>query len=470
MTSDHIFSPLYTDMYQLTMGQAYFMNGRHEQPACFDYFFRKLPFKGGYVVFAGLGEFLKALTELRFTEDELDYLHAKGLHTDYIEYLKSYRFKGHIQGVREGELVFPSEPILRVEGGLLETQLIETLLLNFLNFQSLIATKANRIRHSAGKRLLSDFGLRRAQGTGGLQASRAAVIGGFDNTSNVLAAKIYGSEPSGTMAHSFIESCDSELEAFEEYARAFPDNCVLLVDTYNTLKSGVPNAIKVARLLEKEGKKLKGIRLDSGDLAYLSKKSREMLDRENLNYVKIVASNQLDEHVIKSLLDQEAPIDLFGVGTSMIIGKPDGAIDGVYKIAWSEGEGRLKISENVQKTTLPGKKRVLRYKDDEGCFYADCIALEGEEPDKMVHPVHKEKSLDLSGLSYEEIFVSHIIDGEINGSLPSLSEIRGRVESRLKLLPEEHKRFDFPHIYKVGISEQLQQLRDEIVKNYQKHL
>ncbi len=470
MTSDHIFSPLYTDMYQLTMGQAYFMNNRHDQPACFDYFFRKLPFRGGYVVFAGLGEFLETLSELRFRSDDLDYMHSLGFRSDYIEYLKNFRFKGQVQGVREGELVFPSEPILRVEGGLLEAQLVETMLLNFFNYQSLVATKSNRIRHSAGDRLLSDFGLRRAQGMGGLQGSRAAIIGGFDNTSNVLAAKKYGIDPAGTMAHSFIESCNSELEAFEEYARAFPDNCVLLVDTYNTLKSGLPNAIKVAKSMENKGKQLKGIRLDSGDLAYLARKSRDILDREGLDYVKIVVSNQLDEHVIKSLQEQQAPIDIFGVGTSMIIGKPDGAIDGVYKLSWSKGEARLKISENVQKTTLPGKKRVLRYKDNGGCFYADCIALEGEKPERMVHPVHKEKSLDLSGLSYEEIFVPHIIDGEVKDKMPALGEIREFVKSRLNLLPDEHKRFDFPHIYKVGISEKLQQLRDQIVKTHQQYL
>ncbi len=470
MTSEHMFSPLYTDMYQLTMGQAYFMHDRYAQPACFDYFFRKLPFRGGYVVFAGLGELLEALSELRFSDNDLDFLHKRGFQSDYIEFLKGFRFKGRIHGMQEGELVFPTEPILRVEGGLLETQLVETLLLNFLNFQSLVATKASRIRHSAGDRLLSDFGLRRAQGLGGLQGARAAIIGGFDNTSNVLAAKLYHSEPAGTMAHSFIESCDQELEAFEEYARAFPDNCVLLVDTYNTLKSGVPNAIKVARAMEKEGKRLVGIRLDSGDLAYLSKKSREMLDREGMEYVKIIVSNQLDEHVIKSLLDQGAPIDIFGGGTSMIIGKPDGAIDGVYKLAWSKGEARLKISENVQKTTLPGIKRVLRFKDQEGCFYADCIALEGEVPARMVHPVHKEKSLDLSGMSCEELFVSHFADGKTEGQLSSLQEIKDRVAARMSLLPDEHKRFDFPHIYKVGISEKIQQLRDEIVKTHQQYL
>ncbi len=465
-------SPLYTDMYQLTMGQAYFLDNRHKQPASFDYFFRKNPFKGGYVIFAGLNELLELIQALRFEEDDIDYLHKQGFHADYLEYLKTFSFGGDITGMREGEIVFPVAPIIRVDGGLHEVQLVETLLLNILNFQSLIATKASRIRYSAGSRKLTDFGLRRAQGYGGLQASRAAIIGGFNSTSNVMAAREHDIVPSGTMAHSFIESYDNELEAFRAYAGIFPDNCVLLVDTYNTLRSGLPNAIKVAKELSEKGHKLKGIRLDSGDLAYLSKKAREMLDDEGFADVQIVVSNQLDEHVIKSLIEQKAPIDIFGVGTSMVIGRPDGAIDGVFKLASASRIPRLKISENVQKTTLPGRKKVYRFLDKKNSFYADCVALEDENtPVRMTHPFHKEKCLSLEGRIHEDVFIEHMTGGKSteNGEKnPAI--LREKVAERLKQLPEEHKRFDFPHIYKVGISDKLLETRDAMVQKLQDYI
>lgn len=460
-------SPLYTDLYQLTMGQAYFQNGKHEVNACFDYFFRKIPYKGGYVVFAGLEELLEMIEGLRFGAKDLAYLKKQGFQDDYLDYLSEFQFKGDITGMREGEIVFPFEPIVRVEGGLLESQLVETLLLNILNFQSLIATKASRIRHSAGNRLLSDFGLRRAQSFGALHASKAAIVGGFDTTSNVLAAERYGIPPAGTMAHSYIETFDSEIEAFRHYADSFPDQCILLVDTYNTLKSGVPNAIRIGHEMEARGKRLSAIRLDSGDLAYFARKSRKMLDESGLDYVKIVVSNQLDEHVIKSLLDQDAPIDIFGVGTSMVIGKPDGAIDGVYKLAASGGKARLKISDNMQKTTLPGRKKVLRYLDQEGNFYSDCVALvEEQHPGKMIHPFEKEKSLVLEGRDFEDVFFPLMENGKAVHQSHSVFELRERVYERLKRLPAEHQRFDFPHIYKVGISERLSELRSQIIQQH----
>ncbi len=462
------FSPLYTDMYQLTMGQAYFLNNRHQSEAGFDYFFRKLPFNGGYVIFSGLSDLIEAIASLRFNSSDIDYLHKQDFHPDFLEYLKTFRFHGHISGMQEGEIVFPVEPILHVEGNIIETQIIETLLLNLLNFQSLIATKASRVRLSAGKKLLTDFGLRRAQSTGGIHASKAAVIGGFNSTSNVFAAKMHDIPPNGTMAHSFIESFDNELEAFRAYAKIFPDQCVLLVDTYNTMKSGLPNAITVGRELAKKGKTLSGIRLDSGDLAYLSKKARKMLDEAGLTETKIIVSNQLDEHVIKSLLDQDAAIDIFGVGTSMITGRPDGAIDGVFKLAHSDHKPRLKISENIQKTTFPGKKNVLRYFNEEGRFYADCIILHNESnPNRMIHPFEKEKTLDLQGLSFENLFHRHIINGETTIKPKSVFEIRDVAEARLNLLPSEHKRFDFPHIYKVGISKNLLDMQTQLIANMQ---
>ncbi|MFO7977801.1 MAG: nicotinate phosphoribosyltransferase [Bacteroidales bacterium] len=461
-------SPLYTDLYQLTMAQAYFLGARHEQPVSFDYFFRKIPFNGGFVVFAGLEELLKMLQQLRFSDKDLEYLHTQHFDDSFLEYLKDFRFEGSIYGMREGEIVFPFEPILRVDATMIEAQLIETLLLNVINFQSLIATKACRIRNSAGERVLSEFGLRRAQSFGGIQGSRAAIIGGFNNTSNVFSGQFYDIPVSGTMAHSFIESFDDELDAFRHYAQTFPDTCVLLVDTYNTLKSGIPNAITIAHELEQKGHRMVGLRLDSGDLAYLSKRARKMLDDNGLHYVKIVVSNQLDEHVIKSLLDQHAPIDIFGVGTSMIIGKPDGAIDGVYKLCQANGVPRLKISDNVQKITLPGKKRVLRYCDADGLFYADCIVTDDEnQPERMIHPFEKDKFLSLQGKQYEEVFFCLMKNGKPTEAFQTPFEIQQRVKERIKKLPEEHQRFDFPHIYKVGISEKISDLRKNYISKYQ---
>jgi nicotinate phosphoribosyltransferase len=458
-------SPLYTDLYQLTMAQAYFQNSMQNKLSGFDYFFRKVPFKGGFVVFAGLQELLHMIKDMRFMDSDLDYLKESGFDDAFLHYLKDFSFQGSISSVREGDIVFPFEPIVRVEGNIIEAQLIETLLLNVLNFQSLIATKAARIRYAAGpKAILSDFGLRRAQSFGAMQASRAAIIGGFDSTSNVLAAKNYKIPHAGTMAHSFIESFGNEENAFTAYAKSFPDNSVFLVDTYNTLYSGIPNAIKVAKEMRKAGKKLKGIRLDSGDLAYLSKKAREMLDYDGFEDVKIVVSNQLDEYVVKSLREQKAPIDIYGVGTSLVTGKPDAALDGVYKLAHIDNDPVLKISDNLQKTTLPGKKKVLRYFDRDGLFYADAILLSDEtEPDRMFDPFEKLKSLSLTDLKCEELFYSVMEKGEILIDDASPKEYNDRLRSRLHLLPIEHQRFDFPHIYKVGITEKLMKTRDELL-------
>ena len=461
-------SPLYTDLYQLTMAQAYYQNGMHQMHAGFDYFFRKIPYRGGFVVFAGMQELLHMVKDMRFMDTDLDYLQESGFDNSFINYLKDFSFNGTIISAREGDVVFPFEPVARVEGTLLETQLIETLLLNILNFQSLVATKAARIRNAAGgKKILSDFGLRRAQSFGALHASRAAIIGGFDNTSNVLAAKRYKIPHSGTMAHSFIESFGDEESAFTAYANSFPHESVFLVDTYNTLFSGIPKAIKVAKEMKKKGKKLKGIRLDSGDLAYLSKKAREMLDYEGFKDVKIVVSNQLDEYVVKSLLDQKAPIDIFGIGTSMITGKPDAALDGVYKLAFVDDNPVLKISDNLQKTTLPGRKKILRYFDREGLFYADAVVLANEtDPERMINPFEKHKSLTLEGLKCEELYHVAMKNGEILSPEETPAEINKRLKIRLNLLPEEHQRFDFPHIYKVGISEKLLRVRDDLLSKH----
>lgn len=460
-------SGLYTDMYELTMAEAYFSQKIHNAPASFDYFFRKLPFSGGYVIFCGLGELLPVIENLHFNADEINWLRKQGFENNFLEWLAAFRFKGTIRSMPEGETVFPLEPLLHVEGGLAEVQLIETLLLNYLNFQSLIATKAARIRYAAGDRHLSEFGLRRAQALGGISASRAAIAGGFDSTSNVYAAKMYDIKASGTMAHSFIQSQENELTAFREFAKWQPENCTLLVDTYDTLKSGVPNAIIVAREMKEKGKQLQGIRLDSGDLAYLSKKARRMLDDAGFQSVQIVVSNQLDEYLIKSLLEQKAPIDIFGVGTSLSTGQPDAALDGVYKLGEINGKPRIKLSENIQKVTLPGIKQVYRFTDEDGRFVADAIALAKDGiPDQMIHPYDPEKSMSLNTKLASPLLHKIMENGK--SLLPQYEpkDVAAFSQKRLQFLPEEHKRFNNPHLYKVGISEPLHQLRTDLRKQY----
>lgn len=455
---------LYLDYYELTMAQGYFLSNRHNLKANFDYFFRTNPFGSGYTVFAGLSDFLELLQVFRFGSEAIDYLHQKGFKDEFLDYLKDFKFKGNIFSAQEGEIVFPYEPLIRVEGNIIETQVIESMLLNVINFESLIATKARRIRFVAKDKIVSDFGLRRGQGLASLFASRAAIIGGINSTSNVLAAFNYDLTPAGTQAHSWIQSFGDELEAFRKFAEYYPDNCVLLVDTFDTLRSGIPNAIKVAKELEQKGKRLKAIRLDSGDLAYLSKKARKMLDDANLSYVKIVASNQLDEYLIKSLNDQDAPIDFFGVGTNLITGQKDAALDGVYKISMIDGKPTIKLSEDISKVTLPGVKKIYRYFNGENKFYADCIALETEnEIELMIHPFDVYKKCNLKELKREEILEKVFDDGKILIENKTISQIAEYNEYRFSLLPEEHKRFEFPHIYKVGVSPELLKLRDNLI-------
>jgi nicotinate phosphoribosyltransferase len=462
-------SGTYTDLYQLTMGQVYFLQGTSRQEAVFDYFFRKLPFGGGYVVFAGLGDLLPILEDLHFSPEDIEFLNKIGLHPDFIQHLRKFRFTGSIYGPKEGEIVFPNAPVLRVEGNILEAQIVETVLLNILNFQSLVATKAARMRSVAGDKILSDFGLRRAQGLGGYHASRAAIVGGFNSTSNVKAGLDFGIVTAGTMAHSFIQSYDDELSAFRAFADKRPSNCVLLVDTYDTLRSGLPNAITVAKEMEQRGHKLQGIRLDSGDLAYLSKQSRKMLDSAGLHSVTITASNQLDEYVIKSLQEQQAPIDVFGVGTSLVTGPPDAALDGVYKLALAEGKPRIKLSENLNKITLPHRKQVFRVLNGENNFYgADLITLHNESGvEVMHHPADPDKSLPVRGMKTESLLHPLMEKGKMVHKPPSLEEISAYSRRRLTQLPPEYKRFENPHIYKVGISEALRDLRNEL-KNERK--
>lgn len=459
---------LYTDFYELTMAQGYFFCGKKDQGVIFDYYFRTNPFKSGFTVFAGLSDLIDALMQFTYSDSDIDFLSRQGLNSEFLDHLRNFKFTGTIYSVREGEIVFPNEPVVRVEGNIIECQLIESVLLNILNFESLIATKAYRIKLACEHKFFADFGLRRAQGLGALHASRAACIGGAGATSNVLAAKLFNIPVSGTMAHSWVQSFDTELEAFRAYAKTHPDNSILLVDTYDTLKSGVPNTILLASELKAEGKKIKAIRLDSGDLAYLSKKARKMLDAAGFSDIEIIASNQLNEYVIKTLLkDQNAAVDSFGIGTEMITGKENAALDGVYKLSEIDGEPKMKFSENIEKVTLPGKKQVVRFYDEEGKFYRDGILLESENPsetDYLYHPVFPGKNTQVKGLKTETLH--SLVFDKGKSLLPAIAplEIHAYLESRSALLPDEHKRFISPHIYKVGISAKLLETRNTLSK------
>ena len=457
----------YTDLYQLTMAHVYYKT-KPDGKAIFDYYFRHNPFNGGYTIFAGLEDVLNILENLKFSSSDIAYLGEHGFEKEFLDYLSNFEFKGTIYSSREGDIVFPGRPILQVEGTLIEAQIIETVLLNILNFQTLIATKASRIRLSAKEGILLDMGLRRAHATGGYYASRAAAIGGFDSTSNVKAAEDYDIPASGTMAHSFIQSYEDELQAFRDFATLRPKNCVLLIDTYNTLKIGLPNAITVAKEMEKKGERLMGVRLDSGDLAYLANKTRKMLDEANLQYVKIVASNQLDEFVIKSLKEQGAPIDIFGIGTNLVTGKPDAALDGVYKLSEYNGQPRIKLSENIIKISLPYKKQVYRMMDENGMFYgADAVAMFSEEKiEQMEDPFDITKKLKLNTFVHEPLLEKVMENGEKVVPSRTVKEIAAYSKSRLDKLPKEFKRFQNPHIYKIGISTALKMERDKLIQKH----
>jgi len=450
-------SALLTDLYQLTMMQSYFEDNRLNDTVSFDYFFRKLPFDGGFVVFAGLNEILSTIEQLKFTNDELTYLKQIGYNKWFLNYLKHFSFRGNILSMQEGSIIFPNEPVLSISGNLIECQLIETILLNTLNFNSLIATKAARIRITAGNKVLSDFGLRRSQGIGGIQASQASIIGGFDSTSNVLAAKEFGLKAVGTMAHSYIQSYNDELTAFRKFAESNPNNCTLLIDTYNTLKIGLPNAIKVAKELEQRGEKLIGVRLDSGDLIFLSKEVRKELDSAGLSYVKIVASNQLDEYAIDKIIKADAPIDIFGVGTNLVIGKPDAALDGVYKLSSINNKPSLKLSENEDKTTLPGSKQVYRIIDENGFYNEDIIALENDSIDEVITDETK----------HVKMLNPVMANGKIINESISVEDIKKKVLYNLDSLKPEQKRIENPEQYKITLSNNLKKLQSEL---RQKHI
>lgn len=457
-------SPLYTDLYQWTMAQGYFVRGLHRAPASFDLHFRNNPFKGGFVIATGMEAAADYLAGFRFRADELEYLASLGFRKDFLAYLRRLRLQIDIHAVREGEVVFPHEPLARVTGPLLECQLAETLMINVTHFSSLVATKASRMVRAAQGRPLVDFGLRRAQGPAGMLASRAAYIGGASATSNVLAGQRYGLPVVGTQAHSWIQAIGDEARAFRDFARLYRENTVLLIDTYNTLKSGVPNLLKVLPGLQREGIRIRGVRIDSGDLAYLSKRVRAQLDEAGFADVQILASGQLDEYIIESLLNQEARIDGFGVGTKLATSYDEPALDMVYKLSMVRGRAEIKISDSLTKMNEPGLKKVWRYLDQDGNFLLDAIVLESEKRARQVlHPYYHHAATPVRGVAWEDLMVPLMRRGRLARRPVSAREARDYTASRLARLPEEHKRFYFPHIYRVGVSEKLFQLKERLI-------
>lgn len=467
------------DFYQLTMGNGYLRSGYADRTAYFDLFFRKVPDNGGYAVCAGLEQVCEYIENLRFSGEDIDFLRSKGIFSeDFLEYLRDLRFEGDIFAIPEGTPVFPNEPLITVRAPAIQAQLVETMLLLLVNHQSLIATKASRIVRAAEGRAISEFGSRRAQGaSGAVLGARAAYIGGCAGTACVISDKLYGVPATGTMAHSWIQMFDSELEAFEEYCKTYPNSTTLLVDTYNVLKSGVPNAIKAFdNVLKPLGARPKGIRLDSGDIAYLSIEARKMLDEAGYPDCKIVASNSLDEHIIANLLKQGAKIDLFGVGERLITASSEPVFGGVYKLCAVEHNGvitpRIKISENVVKITNPHYKKLYRLFDNKtGKAQADLLCVYDEKIDntkplEIFDPDFTWKRKTLTDFTAKELQVPVFLGGKRVYQLPKIDDIREYCAEQLDKLWDSVLRFENPHKYYVDLSQKLWDIKQGLLSGH----
>ena len=476
---------LLTDLYEITMMQAYFKNNNKNKMAIFDVFYRKNPMDGGYAISAGLEQVIEYINNLHFTEDDINYLASlKIFEDDFLDYLKNFKFTGDIYAIPEGSVMFPREPMLKVIAPIMEAQFIETAILNILNHQSLIATKAARICYAAEGDGIMEFGLRRAQGPdAGIYGARAAVIGGCAGTSNVLTGQMFDVPVMGTHAHSWIMSFDDEYTAFYTYARLYPMACTLLVDTYDTLNSGVPNAIKVFKQMKNEGIELKnyGIRLDSGDLAYLSKKARKMLDDAGFKDATITASNDLDEFLIASLKMQGAEITNWGVGTNLITSKDCPSFGGVYKLAaiMEDGENftpKIKLSDNSEKITNPGNKKIYRiYEKENNKLKADLICLENEtftENEDMhlfdPHEPWKKTVLKAGTFTLKELLVKVFDKGQCVYHSDSVMKLRDFAISEMETLWEETKRFENPHQVYVDLSQKLYDIKISLLEKMSK--
>lgn len=469
------------DYYELTMANGYFKAGMADTVTYFDVFYRNIPDDGGFAICAGLKQVIEYINELHFTDEDIEFLRSKGVFDEeFLIFLRSFRFTGDIYAVPEGTPIFPGEPIMTVRAPAAQAQFIETFVLLTLNHQSLIATKANRIVRAAKGRAVAEFGSRRAQGTDGAYlGARAAYIGGCNATACTMTDRDFGVPSTGTMAHSWIQMFDSEYEAFKTYCEMYPTNATLLVDTYNTLKSGVPNAIKVFKeVLLPKGITKCAIRLDSGDIAYLSKKARAMLDEAGLTECKIVASNSLDEEIILALIRQGAEVDSFGVGERLITSRSTPVFGGVYKLVAIEKDGeiipKIKVSENAAKITNPHYKRVYRLFDKEnGMAIADYIALhdevvDGSSPIELFDPVNTWKKKTLTDYTVRELQVPIFLGGKCVYTSPSTKEIRDYCLKEVETLWDEVKRFQNPHNYYVDLSKKLWDIKHELLNNASK--
>lgn len=470
---------LHTDLYQINMVETYWRDNIHERKAVFEMYFRKLPFGNGYAVFAGLERVLQVIKSFHFSDTDIQYLRENGYSEDFLSYLSGLSFTGDIYCMNEGEIVFGNEPLLRVEAPLAEAQLLETILLNIVNYQTLIATKASRIKLVIGEETAMEFGTRRAHELdAALWGTRAAYIGGFAATSNVRAGKLFDIPIAGTHAHALVQAYRDEYKAFKSYASSHKD-CVFLVDTYDTLRSGVPNAIKVAK--EFAGRiNFKAIRLDSGDLAYLSKQARRMLDDAGFKDTQIIASNDLDEKTIMNVKAEGAKIDVWGIGTKLITAYDQAALGGVYKLVCIEDENgqmtdTIKISANPEKVTTPGQKRLYRIiNNGNGHAEGDYIALAGEDVHtkrlKMFHPVHTYISKFVTDYTAKELHVAVVKEGEVCYELPPLQEIQSYAQNNLKLFWDEYKRMLNPEEYPVDLSQECWNNKMKLIKKVQKEV
>ena len=469
------FKNLLIDFYELTMGQGYFNKNVHNDMAYFDLFFRRVPDGGSFVIANGVKKCAEYLLQFNFSKSDIDYLKTLNLFSsDYLDYLSKIKFTGDMWAVEDGTVVFPNEPLITIKAPLIQAQLVETSLLLYFNRSSLITTKASRIVRSAKNRLVMEFGSRRAQGEeAAIDGALDAYIGGACGTACTETGKIYGVPVLGTMAHSFVQSFDTEFEAFKAYAESFPNACTLLVDTYNTLESGIPNVIKTYNeVLKPMGKTVQGIRIDSGDLAYLSKKARKMLDEAGLVNTKIVVSNSLDENVISSLLEQNAPIDIFGVGENMITSKSNPVFGGVYKLVAMEKDEKvipkIKISDNIEKITNPHFKKIYRLYDKNNKIISDLLCVYDEEiPTKKLllkHPENDWVTKEITDFKAVDIRKHIIKNGELIYKFNDIETTRKKVQNELDTLWEEALRLKNPHTYTLNLSNKLLEIKSSLLK------
>lgn len=469
-------SALLTDFYELTMMQGYYLE-KHDSKAVFDMFYRNNPFQGGYTIFTGIEELVDKLEGLSFSSDDIDYLSSLGIFDkSFLEYLRTYRFHGDVYAFEEGTPAFPGEPLIRIESDLMDAQLVETMILNTVNFQTLIATKASRMTLATkGHGSIMEFGLRRAQGEDGAHsASRASFIGGTKSTSNTFAGKKYGIPVAGTMAHSWIMSYPTEEEAFRKFVEIYPDNGILLIDTYDTLGSGIEAAIKIGLEQKAKGKRI-GVRIDSGDLSYLTKAIRAKLDEAGLEDATICVSNDLTEEIIRSLVSDGAPIDSWGIGTHLVTGGNQASLNGVYKLSAKEVDGEmvpcLKVSNSYEKTTNPGIKQVYRFFDKEGNALADLIALADEtiEKGRNITFYHPFSTADFFVMkkdryaSFTSMLKKMMEDGRRITEHKDLKDTQKESAEKLAAFDKSYKRIINPHIYKVSLSEKLRNLKTELL-------